>query len=994
MRFGRQLVLDGMGYLPRASALWRLASQATAGEPSYAAWLARARVGPGRIADQIEASVDRKLRVPVEVLILASGAIGSDPVPSAAATSVTLDSLHAQTDARWAATVIEVNSSGHASADRRVTTASTGGVPSLVEAARLAGEGDPSALVVVVEAGDRLEPDFVFEIRARAWDDPAAVVVHWDDDVLANTGTLVAPRFRPSWSPDMLLGANYLGRSFAVRRRALVDAGGLDAELGEACWWDLLFRLGLADDTVVRVPRVLAHLGRRPEVPDDQAVAVVAAHLERTGRPGVVTAATAGVKVSWSLERSPSVTIVIPTRFNVEMLEGCLPSLAETDYPDFDVVIIDNSGRRTEAEPWYEEHSAGLDLRVRWWDEPFNYSRVNNVAATEARGEVLVFLNDDTILLDAGWLRELVGWVVQPDIGLVGLQLLDADGRIQHGGVVIGVDGFAGHLFAGMAPHTDTLVGPTDWYRNVLSVTAACVAVRADLFVEVGGFDERFELCGSDVVLGLDMRFLGYRNVCSPFAEVRHLESVTRGRTVPVGDFHASYWRYQKYLRGGDPYFSPNLSTHTGAPAFRDPHDHGPMAQVGAVLGRDFTVFRQSSDATESTWLADICRADDTVVDAVRHLHGRTVGRTEVDTINWFFPDIDSPFYGGINTALRLADHLQRTHGVRHRFVMMANENEAFFRSALAAAFPALADVPMTFVTGPTDPALDRVPYADVSIATLWVTAYSVARFRHTRRKFYLIQDFEPQFYPAGTNYALAEEGYRLGLYGLCNTDRLHRLYQREYGGVGGAFMPAVDDSVFHARERRPLDHGGPVTVFVYARPGHWRNCWELASLALIQLKERHGDGVRIITAGSWARPDDLGHGIEHLGLLDYRDTGELYRRCDVGVALTVSAHPSYLPLELMACGVPVVAFDNPAGDWILADDENSLRCRRTVDGLAGALDQLVGDATLRTRMGAAALSTIADHFSNWEQAFGGVYEILADPDSWTGPTATAAEAP
>ncbi len=139
--------------------------------------------------------------------------------------------------------------------------------------------------------------------------------------------------------------------------------------------------------------------------------------------------------------------------------------------------------------------------------------------------------------------------------------------------------------------------------------------------------------------------------------------------------------------------------------------------------------------------------------------------------------------------------------------------------------------------------------------------------------------------------------------------------------------------------------------MFVYARPGHWRNCWELASLALEELKRHLGDRVRIVTAGSWARPEDVGAGIEHLGLLDYRETGALYRTCDVGVALTVSEHPSYLPLELMACGVPVVAFDNPAGYWLLRDGENCLLARRTVDGLRHQLERIVIDHELRASL-------------------------------------------
>ena len=296
-----------------------------------------------------------------------------------------------------------------------------------------------------------------------------------------------------------------------------------------------------------------------------------------------------------------------------------------------------------------------------------------------------------------------------------------------------------------------------------------------------------------------------------------------------------------------------------------------------------------------------------------------------------------------------MADQLARTQGVENRFVVMAAPNDAFLRSALAAAFPAWRTPRSTSSTAA--PAAGwRDPPADASIATLWVTAYSVAHVPGTRRRFYLIQDFEPMFYPAGTNYALAEESYRLGLYGLCNTPRLLDIYRRDYGGEGHAFVPAVDPTVFHAEGRGPLDHDRPVTIFLYARPGHWRNCWEIASLALDELKAKLGDQVRIVTAGSWARPDELGRGIEHLGLLDYRDTGALYRSCDAGIALTLSEHPSYLPLELMACGAPVVAFDNPAGDWVLHHERNALRCPRTVDGLADA-----GAHRLRRRPAAAA---------------------------------------
>ncbi|HZB40794.1 MAG TPA: glycosyltransferase, partial [Ilumatobacter sp.] len=821
---------------------------------------------------------------------------------------------------------------------------------------------------------------FVFSVAARAWDNPFVTLIHWDDDVIDDAGLLVDPRFKPAWSPEMLLSANYLGRSFAVRSDRLAAVAPIDAELDDGAWWDLLFRLDPTEAEVDRVPRVVHHLARRLRATPGQSVEIVSAQLERSHRAGRVSETPDGTRIEWDLPQPPHATVIIPTRHNRAMLSTCLPSLAKTDYPSFDVIIVDNGERTQDNEAWYANETAGLDLTVRWWDRPFNYSAVNNEAAAEARGDVLIFLNDDTELLDARWLRELVSWVLQPDIGLVGVQLTGPNGAIQHGGVVVGMNGFADHLFAGCEPGDDTPIGSTRWYRNSLSVTAACVAVDRERFIEVGGFDERFKLCGSDVVLGLDMRFLGLRNVVTPFAGVRHLESVTRGPHTEPDDYPASYWRYQKWLRGGDPYYSPNLSLQSTIPRLRPRDEPSPLVVVGNLLHRDFTVFRQRADEAESFYLADSCRADERLRTHVMAQHVAEAAPFDVRTVNWFIPEVDSPYYGGINTAFRIADRLARSHGVENRFVVMAAENEPFLRSALAAAFPRLSSSPIEFFSGIDDKQLAAISPADVSIATLWVTAYAVAHFPHTRRRCYLIQDFEPMFYPAGTNYALAEETYRFGLYGLCNTDRLLDIYRSQYGGEGMAFMPAVDPTVFHAHGRSPLNHDGPATIFLYARPGHWRNCWEIASLALDQVKQRMGDRVRIVTAGSWARPDDLGRGIEHLGLLDYRETGALYRTCDAGIALTLSEHPSYLPLELMACGTPVVAFDNPAGDWILHHEQNALRSPRTVDGLANALIRIATDGALRCRLGDKALADIATRHGDWGTALQEIYGYLCDP--------------
>lgn len=920
----------------------------TPAPPSYRTWRQQQKASAGQLKAQREYSLKADQPASLHVIVL----------PGAGQLSDTVDSVRSQS---W--THHTVTSCANA------------------EAAGAAADASTSDFLIFLRAGDQLAPEAFYDIGKVARQDPLVDLVTWDDDMTDAKGHRGAPRFRPSWSPEMLLGTNYIGRSFAIRRSRFLAAGGLRPDAGGALEWDLLLRLDLTADRTSRVARVLSTVVSRDRVSDHDAETAVRAHLDRTGVPATAKATGGRVRLHWTTPDAdlPHVTIAIPTKHNRGMLSRCLPSLARSAYPSFDVVIVDNGGHSVDNEKWYADNSHGLDLQVIWWtEEPFNYSRVNNAAAAKARGDVLLFLNDDTEASDPGWMREMVGWATRPEIGTVGLRLTDEAGKIQHQGVWLGVSGFADHVFQGMRPGEDSIFGSTDTYRDTLAVTGACVAVRRELFDEIGGFDERFQLTGSDVVLGLDAVLNGYRNVVSPYTPVRHLESATRGTFIPTADFFHSYWRYNTWLFGGDPYFSPSLSLGSRVPALRGQHEPTVRQLISGPLGRSFEAFRQTTDAAHSRMLAEACNAAPGEVDAVRQLHAGNAGHLDVKTVNWFFPDMDSPFYGGINTALRIADHMARNYGVVNRFVVVLGHPQPIFtQSALAAAFPALKDCEVVIANDDTE-----IPPADAAIATLWITAYNVMRAKNQKRKFYLVQDYEPGFYPAGTEYALAEESYKLGLYALCNTHNLKKVYTEEYGGEGMSFMPATDPSVFHARTRRPRTPDEPVTIFVYARPGHWRNCWELASPALELVKKRLGDRVRIVTAGAWATGGGADHDMKHLGLLPYKATGELYRNCDVGLALTVSRHPSYLPLELMSCGVPVVAFDNPWGHWILKDGENSLLSMRTVDGLADRLEKLCTDFELRQRLSKQALADIADRHSDWEKALAGIYPYLCDPDA------------
>ncbi|TFD19504.1 glycosyltransferase [Cryobacterium sp. TMS1-13-1] len=830
--------------------------------------------------------------------------------------------------------------------------------------------------VLFLRAGSELSPHALAEVAKKHRIDPALELVVFDSDVRGHLGP-VDPHFRPQWSPDVLLGANYIDRSFAIKASALPATAGV--LLNDRGIWELL----LSSQTTERTAGNLSHvLLTEPQAPQRRAATSDAEMVQRVlnhqGEGATATAVGGVVRVLFEPTRWPTVSIVIPTRHSRSNLGRLLPSLARTDYPGFDVRIVDNGGESEDNAAWYREQSADLNLAVQWWTEaPFNYSRVNNAAVRETNGEIVVMLNDDTEIVDALWLKEMVGLLLRDGVGTVGVQHRQADGLIQHGGVMIGPGGFADNIFASMKPDSDTLIGRTSWYRDALAVTGACVAIRRTDFEDVGGLDEAFILCGSDVVLGLDQIIRGRRNVVVPFDTVRHFESLTRGTSVPAEDFYASYWRYHPWLQGGDPYMSPNVSRLSPVPRFKDPRDEDPIKLALEVLGRSFIKHAQSSSISEeASALLGTASISAEEVAAVHQLHKDFSGELDIKTINWFIPDIDMPFFGGLNTAFRLAAKLARDQGIQNRFVVLAAPNRAFVASALTAAFPDLADSEISFYDG-SDEQIAAIPGADAAVATLWLTAIHVAKSPDVKRKFYLMQDYEPAFYPASTLFAMAEESYRLGLYGICNTVSMHSIYTGMYGGQATYFTPAVDQSIYHAEGRREKSANEPVTIFAYARD-HFRNCWELVYSALTEIKRIHGDDVRIVAAGARYLPASAD--FIDLGLLDYRATGRLYRETDIGLTMQISRHPSYLPLELMSSGVPMVAPDSAWFDWLFTNGENSLLTMRTLDDLVEKLDTLVRDKQLRTELSARALSTIASGHSDWNAALDNIHGYMANP--------------
>ena len=438
--------------------------------------------------------------------------------------------------------------------------------------------------IALLDHDDLLAPNAFYEVVQCLNADRDLDFVYTDKDLVTEDGKYrFQPLFKPDWSPEIMLTANYLTHLTVIRKRLVDEAGGFVPEMDGAQDWDLFNKITEKTNRIHHVQKVLYHwresskscamegYAAKPFVPEAQKSAI-RCHLQRCGLSGDVIFDPIP-RILWNLKRRYRVSIIIPTKDNVHLLEACINSiLLKSTYENFEILIIDTGSTDPETLNYLHEIEKNPQIKVLRYDRKFNYSAVNNLGARSATGEVLIFLNDDTEILSPSWLEDMLGFIQNKEIGIIGPKLLKPDGSIQHAGVVIGLMGFAGHPFAGCFERYMGPYGSVEWYRNYLAVTGACMMIHRGIFEKAGGFDESFTLNGSDVALCLKVRELGRRVVYTPFVRLIHHEGATRERCmeeIPARDFQVSLKYYEPYLRGGDPYYNPNLSQWSTVPRLR-----------------------------------------------------------------------------------------------------------------------------------------------------------------------------------------------------------------------------------------------------------------------------------------------------------------------------------------------------------------------------------------------------------------------------------------
>lgn len=441
--------------------------------------------------------------------------------------------------------------------------------------------------LALLDHDDELPKHALYMVALALDEDPRLDLIYSDEDKIDESGRRFGPYFKPDWNPDLFTAQNMVSHLGIYRMSLVRSLGGFREGYEGSQDWDLALRFSEAIPAshIHHIPHILYHWraidGSTAAMAGEKPYALQSAarglrdHLERTGYQGSISQ-TAGMYFRIHPKTPtppPLVSIVIPTRNGLSLMRRCIDSLREkTRYPNYEILIVDNQSDDPEMLAYLKQIDADGIARILTYDLPFNYSAINNFAVKEARGSYLCLMNNDIEVISEYWLDEMVGQASRPDIGAVGAKLYYPDDTIQHAGVILGMEGVAGHLYSRVGRYSGGYMTRLLLVQNVSAVTAACLVVRKVLYEEVGGLDERnLPVAFNDVDFCLRLLEHGYRNLWTPCAELYHHESATRGPE----DTLEKILRFQRevaYMRGRwgsmldrDPAYNANLTLHNNS---------------------------------------------------------------------------------------------------------------------------------------------------------------------------------------------------------------------------------------------------------------------------------------------------------------------------------------------------------------------------------------------------------------------------------------------
>ena len=435
--------------------------------------------------------------------------------------------------------------------------------------------------ICLADHDDILSADALYQMARAVFEKKADFV--YSDEALFDTDykNPIVGHFKPDYSYYYLTNVNYICHLVCMKKSIFTELGGLKKEYDGAQDHDLFLKVSeIPNVKILHIPKVLYYwrvhsgstsggVGAKPYVTQN-AIAALDAHLERTGVKGKAREGMfpSTYKIDYEIENPPLVSIIIPNKDQVKVLKQCIDSIYEkTLYKNFEILVVENNSTEKETFEYYNEIENTHDnLRVLYYKGGFNFSKINNFAVSQARGDMYLMLNNDIEIITPEWLGEMVSLAIQKNVGIVGAMLYYPDNRVQHAGVITGLGGYAGHSHKYHQRGKSGYMFRLSCVQNLSCVTAACLLVTKQAFEAVGGMDEEFAVAFNDVDFCLRVRNYGYQVLFTPYAQCYHHESVSRGADTS-GEKKERFERERQRLKNRfgdsllhDPFYNPNLT--------------------------------------------------------------------------------------------------------------------------------------------------------------------------------------------------------------------------------------------------------------------------------------------------------------------------------------------------------------------------------------------------------------------------------------------------
>ena len=804
------------------------------------------------------------------------------------------------------------------------------GISGASNAAAALATGD---YIVLMDNDDAITYDALYEFL-RKIKETDADIVYSDQNIIDEFDNGREPLHKPDWSPDLFLSQMYIGHLLGFKKSLFDLVGGFRTEFNGSQDYDLVLRMIEHTDKIEHVSKVLygwrdlpsstaTNPGSKPYA-QTAGLNAIQSHLDRIYGEGKATALETEdlfvYDVRYHYDVMPKVSVIIPTKDHVDLLKQDIDSIEElTTYKDYEIIVLDNNSEKEESFKYFEEvQKQYSNVTVHKSAFEFNWSKLNNYGMTLAKGDVYVFMNNDMKLITPDWLERLAEKAMRDDVGIVGGLLLYEDDTIQHAGVVVGIRGWADHIYKGMKPvhYGSPYVSPMVT-RNVTACTGALMAISKKVIERIGGFDEDFIICGSDIEICIRAYLRGYVNIYDPHIKLYHYESKSRDSYIPEVDFEMSAFAYRTYREEGDPYYNCNLDYNLTTPT---------VTNRNQFVKMESDVMRSINEKNSGTKMPE----SEVAIAEILKYEFRKSDFSE-KRINLLVPSINPEHvFGGISTALKFFEKLIEESGYCSRIILT---DATPSRTALKQYKDKYTYVKASKdsdarhqIVGYSDRYMQSIPVSenDYFMFTGWWTAYCAqeAYLEFTKEtgikpnKFInFIQDYEPGFYPWSSRYLLADSTYRNEYPQLAvfNSKLLHEFFIQN----GYSFYKEYEfDPVLNGKLKEILEKNfGKVNkkkqILVYGRPSVDRNAFSIVVSSLKKWVENQKDieEWEILSAGEYHLPVDLGRGKElvSVGKLTIEQYAQTMLDTYAGISLMSSPHPSYPPLEMSVFGIKVI---------------------------------------------------------------------------------------